>query len=129
MQETEKLKLQNQVSEERIAYVKDMERRLKAMVMEWRKSEDKDTVVKMIHALLFNQKEKMQQDKKQKKINEKFSEVAGEIKVGNKVKMKNNRTVGIVKEIRGKKAILQIGVLPITVYIKDLVLVVEKPLV
>ncbi|MEX1203269.1 MAG: DNA mismatch repair protein MutS [Ferruginibacter sp.] len=128
-QETEKLKLQNQVSEERIAYVKDMERRLKAMVMEWRKSEDKDTVVKMIHALLFNQKEKMQQDKKQKKINEKFSEVAGEIKVGNKVKMKNNRTVGIVKEIRGKKAILQIGVLPITVDIKDLVLVVEKPLV
>ena len=34
-----------------------MERRLKAMVIEWRKTEDKDAVVKMIQALLFNQKE------------------------------------------------------------------------
>ncbi len=126
-QETEKLKLQNQVSEERIAYMKDMERRLKAMVMEWRKADDKNSVVQMIHALLFNQKEKMQQDKKQKKINEKFSEVEGEIKVGDKVKMNNNRTVGIVKEMRGKKAILQVGVVPITVDLKDLVLVVDKP--
>jgi DNA mismatch repair protein MutS2 len=126
-QETEKLRLQNQVSEERIAHMKDMERRLKAMVIEWRKAEDKESVVKMIHALLFNQKEKMQQDKKQKKINEKFSEVEGEIKVGDKVKMNNNRTVGVVKEIRGKKAVLQVGVLPITVDMKDLVLVVDKP--
>lgn len=126
-QETEKLRLQNQVSEERIAYMKDMERRLKAMVIEWRKAEDKDSVVKMIHALLFNQKEKLQQDKKQKKINEKFNEVEGEIKVGDKVKMNNNRTVGIVKEIRGKKAVLQVGVVPITVELKDLVLVVDKP--
>jgi DNA mismatch repair protein MutS2 len=126
-QETEKLRLQNQVSEERIAYMKDMERRLKAMVIEWRKAEDKDSVVKMIHALLFNQKEKLQQDKKQKKINEKFSEVEGDIKVGDKVKMNNNRTVGIVKEIRGKKAVLQVGVVPITVELKDLVLVVDKP--
>jgi DNA mismatch repair protein MutS2 len=126
-QETEKLRLQNQVSEERIAYMKDMERRLKAMVIEWRKAENKDSVVKMIHALLFNQKEKLQQDKKQKKINEKFNEVEGEIKVGDKVKMNNNRTVGIVKEIRGKKAVLQVGVVPITVELKDLVLVVDKP--
>jgi DNA mismatch repair protein MutS2 len=126
-QETEKLRLQNQVSEERIAYMKDMERRLKAMVIEWRKAEDKDSVVKMIHALLFNQKEKLQQDKKQKKINEKFNEVEGDIKVGDKVKMNNNRTVGIVKDIRGKKAVLQVGVVPITVDLKDLVLVVDKP--
>ena len=127
-QETEKLRLQNQVSEERIAYMKDMERRLKAMVIEWRKAEDKDSVVKMIHALLFNQKEKLQQDKKQKKINEKFNEVEGDIKVGDKVKMNNNRTVGIVKDIRGKKAVLQVGVVPITVELKDLVLVVDKPM-
>ncbi len=36
-----------------------MERRLKSMVIEWRKAEDKDKVVKMIHALLFNQKRKI----------------------------------------------------------------------
>ncbi len=59
LQEVERLKEQNKISEEKIAYLKDMERRLKAMVIEWRKAEDKDKVVKMIHALLFNQKEKI----------------------------------------------------------------------
>jgi len=115
------------VTEEKYAYLRDMERRLKAMVIEWRRAEDKDSVVQMIHALLFNQKEKLQKDRKQKKINEKFHEVGGEIKVGDKVKMQNNRTVGTVKEIRGKKAILQVGVVPITVEIKDLVVVIDKP--
>lgn len=125
-QDVEKMKHQNRVSEERIAYMKDMERRLKAMVIEWRKAEDKDSVVKMIHALLFNQKEKLQQEKKQKKLNEKFEEIGGEIKVGDKVKMKNGRTVGIVKELRGKKAVLQVGVVPMTVTADELVVVKDK---
>ena len=126
-QEVEKLKLQNKVSEEKINYLKDMERRLKSMVIEWRRAEDKDKVVKMIHALLFNQKEKMQTEKHQKKLNEKFIEIGGEIKIGDKVKMKQNRQVGIVKELRGKKAVLQVGVIPITVDLQDLVVVLDKP--
>ncbi len=53
-------------------------------------------------------------------------EIGGDIKVGDKVKMKQNRQVGIVKELRGKKALLQVGVMPMTVSIEDLVLVKEK---
>ena len=41
-QEIEILKQQNKVSEDKIDYLKDMERRLKAMVIEWRKTDDKD---------------------------------------------------------------------------------------
>jgi DNA mismatch repair protein MutS2 len=126
LQETEKLRLQNKISEEKIAYLKDMERRLKAMVIEWRKAEDKDSVVKMIQALLFKQKEKMVTEKQQKKMNEKFEETGGDIIVGAKVRMKQNRQVGIVKELRGKKALLQVGVMPMTVAVKDLVAVKEK---
>ena len=103
-----------------------MERRLKAMVIEWRKSEDKDAVVKMIHALLFNQKEKMQHQNQNKKLNEKFIEIDGEIKIGDKVKMKQNRQIGIVKEIKGKKAVLQVGIMPITVLMEDLTLIKDK---
>ena len=62
-QEMELLKQKNKISEEKIVYLKDMERRLKAMLVEWRKTEDKDTVVKMIHALLFNQKERFKTEK------------------------------------------------------------------
>jgi DNA mismatch repair protein MutS2 len=125
-QEVERLQHQNKISEEKLVYLKDMERRLKAMVIEWRRAEDKETIVRTIQSLLFNQKEKMQGDRKQKKLDEKFREVGGELKVGDKVKMKNNRTIGIVKELRGKKAILQVGVIPITVEAKDLVVVVVK---
>jgi DNA mismatch repair protein MutS2 len=125
-QEVERLKHQNKISEDKLAYLKDMERRLKAMVIEWRKAEDKDKVVKMIHALLFNQKEKMVTEKHQKKLNEKFIEIDGEVKVGDKVKMRQNRQVGTVKEIRGKKAIVQLGVIPLTVSLEDLSLVLEK---
>lgn len=126
MQEVEKLMHQNKISEDKFTYLKDMERRLKAMVIEWRKAEDKDKVVKMIHALLFNQKEKIVAEKQQKKLNEKFIEIGGDIKIGAKVKMKQNRQVGIVKEIKGKKAILQVGVMPITVDLQDLVVVKDK---
>ena len=52
--------------------------------------------------------------------------MGGEIKIGVKVRMKQNRQVGIVKEIKGKKAVLQVGVMPITVELKDLVVVKDK---
>ncbi len=125
-QEVEKLQLQNRIAADKIIYLKDMERRLKAMVIEWRKAEDKDKAVKMIQALLFQQKEKPAGERQQKKMNEKFEEIGGEIKIGLKVRMKQNRQVGIVKEIRGKKAVLQVGVMPITVALKDLVVVKDK---
>jgi DNA mismatch repair protein MutS2 len=125
-EEMERLKYQNKMSEEKLIYLKDMERRLKTMVIDWRKTEDKAKVIQMIHALLFNQKEKFTVEKQQKKLNEKFEEVGGEIVIGAKVKMKQNRQVGIVKEIKGKKAVLQVGVMPITVDLKDLVVVKDK---
>ncbi|MBC7536179.1 MAG: DNA mismatch repair protein MutS [Ferruginibacter sp.] len=127
LQETERLQLQNKISEDKMVYLKDMERRLKSMVIEWRKSEDKDSVVRMIQALLFNQKEKMQVEKRHKKLNEKFEEIGGEIKIGDKVRMHQNRQVGIVKEIRGKKALLQVGIMPMTVALHDLVVVLDRP--
>lgn len=125
-QEIERLKQQNKISEEKLAYLKDMERRLKAMVIEWRKADDKDKAVKMIHALLFNQKEKIVSEKKEKKLNEKFVEVGGEIKIGDKVKMKKNRQVGVVKDIRGKKVIVQLGIMPITMDVQDVIVVEDK---
>ena len=125
-QEIEKFAIQNKVSEEKIAYLKDMERKLKALVIEWKRTENKKEVVKTMDALLFGQKEKIRSEKQQKKLNEKFEEVGGAIEIGHKVKMKQNRQVGIVKEIRGKKAILQVGIMPMTVELKDLIVVKDK---
>ena len=57
--------------------------------------------------------------KQQKKIDEKFEETGKDINTGDKVKMKNSRQIGIVKKIRGKKAIIQIGAMPITLNLAD----------
>ncbi len=125
-QEMERMREQNKIAADKIIYLKDMERRLKAIIIEWRKAEDKGEVVKMIQALLFNQKEKLQQQSQKKKLNEKFIEIDGEIKIGDKVKMKQNRNIGTVKEIKGKKVIVQVGIMPITVLMEDLTIVKEK---
>lgn len=125
-QQVELLKQQNRLKEEQIDYLKEMERKLKHMVIEWRKSDNKEEVVKLIHALLFKQKEKTTEEKKSNKIDKQFIELTDPIAEGDKVKMKKNRQVGIVKEIRGKKAIVQVGVIPITVDLTDLVKVMER---
>jgi DNA mismatch repair protein MutS2 len=83
-QQVELLKYQNKVSEEKLAYLKEMERKLKQMVIDWRKEEDKSKVIKNISALLFNKHEKKAAGKMQKQVESKFIELAGEIKVGEK---------------------------------------------
>jgi DNA mismatch repair protein MutS2 len=125
-QQVELLKEQNKITEEKLTYLKDMDRKLKAIVQEWRRSENKQEVMKQINALLFDQKQKQVAEKKDKKLNEKFVEIGGEIKVGVKVKMMKNRQVGIVKEIKGKNAVVQLGAIPITVNLSDLVVVLDK---
>lgn len=125
-QQVELLKEQNRVSEQRIAYLKDMERKLKQMLIEWKKEENKNRVIKQMEALLFKKDEKKVISKMQKKIDAKFSEVGGEVKAGDKVKMKRNQQVGLVLELRGKRAVVKIGLLPMQVEVKDLVVVKEK---
>jgi DNA mismatch repair protein MutS2 len=126
-QQVELLKQQNKITVDRIAYLKDMDRKLKAIVHEWRRSDNKQEVMKQINALLFDQKQKQVAEKKDKKLNARFEEVGGQIKQGDKVKMVKNRQVGVVKEIRGKNAVVQLGAIPITVSINDLVVVIDKP--
>jgi DNA mismatch repair protein MutS2 len=125
-QQVELLKQQNRVTEERIAYLKDMERKMKQMIIEWRKAEDKNKVIKEMAGLLFPRNEQKAASKKQKQLNSKYEEVKGEIRVGAKVKMKRNLQVGEVLELRGKKAVVKIGLLPMQIDLNDLSLVKEK---
>jgi DNA mismatch repair protein MutS2 len=126
-QQVEILKQQNKVTEDRLAYLKDMERKLRQIVIEWKKAEDKNKVMKQVAALLFNKNEKQVANKKQKQIDSKYQEVQGDIKVGDKVKMKRNLQIGEVLELRGRKAVVKIGLLPMQIDLNDLVLVTEKP--
>src|SRR5580658_7514877 len=126
-QQVELLKHQNKISEDRIAYLREMERKLRQIVLDWRKAEDKNEVIRQMQALLFKQKEKQVNEKVRKKFDAKYTEVGGSAQVGNKVMMKKNHQVGTVREIRGKKAIVQVGLVPITVELADLTVVQDRP--
>lgn len=129
-QEVELLKQQNRVNDERMSYLKDMERKLKQVVFDWRRAqdqEDKRELMKQLHALLFVQKEKQVSEKVKKKLDARFEETGRPAIAGDKVLMRQNNKVGTLSEVRGKKAIVQFGAIPITVEYKDLVAVREKP--
>lgn len=125
-QQVELLKHQNKISEERMAYLKDMDRKLKQIIIEWKKEDDKKKVIKQMEALLFKKSEQKTVNKLQKKIESKYNEIGGDIKPGDKVKMKRNHQVGEVIELRGKRAVVKIGLLPMQVDMADLVVVKEK---
>lgn len=125
-QQVEILKQQNKISEDRLAQLKDLERKMKQILIDWRKAEDKTEVMKQMHNLLFKKKEEVVVNKLAKKVDSKYQEVNAEIVVGSRVKLKKNYQVGQVKEIRGKRAVVQVGALPMSVDLKDLVVVEEK---
>ena len=125
-QQVELLKQQNQVTEDRIAYLKDMERKMKQIILDWRKAEDKSEPIRQMHDLLFRKKDEVVKNKLAKKVDKKYKELGTDVNIGSKVKLKKNYQVGEVKEIRGKRAIVQIGLLPMMVDISDLVTVEEK---
>jgi DNA mismatch repair protein MutS2 len=128
-QQVELLKQQNKISEERIAYLKEMERKLKQIIFDWKKAEnqdDKKELIKQMQALLFRQNQKQVNEKVKKKVSSKYEEVPVEITVGQKVLMKKNHQVGEVTEIKGKKAVVRVGLMPITIDLDNLVAVTEK---
>ena len=125
-QQVEILKEQNKISEDKLLYLKDMDRKLRQMVLEWKKTENKEDLMKQFYNLLFNKPGKAANNKLVKKIETRYKEVGLDIEVGSKVKLKKNYQVGQVKEIRGKRAIVQIGLLPMNVELADLVVVEEN---
>lgn len=53
-QQVELLKQQNRITEDRLLYLKDMERKLKQIVLDWKKSENKQEVIKNLQNLLLS---------------------------------------------------------------------------
>jgi len=119
---------QNRLSTEQIAYLKDMERKLRQIVLDYKKTENKQEVIQHLRDLLFKKKEAIVVNKMANKVNKQYREVQqSEIVPGSLVKLTKNYQVGTVKEIRGKRAIVQVGQLPLNVQLNELVMVEKLP--
>ena len=84
--------------------------------------------MKNMQALLFMQKDKQVKEKTKKKLDAKYVEVDSNPTIGCLVLMTQNNKVGVLAEIRGKKAIVNLGSMPLQVNYADLTTVVEKEL-
>ncbi|MBL7729330.1 MAG: DNA mismatch repair protein MutS, partial [Dinghuibacter sp.] len=76
-QQVELLKHQNKIREDQLNYLKEMERNLKQVIHEWKKSDDKEKVLRQAELLLFKEKRQQANKKMEKKISSKYTEVAG----------------------------------------------------
>jgi DNA mismatch repair protein MutS2 len=125
-QHYETLKLQNKIKKEELDYLRDTERKFKAIVQEWKRTEDKGEVIKAAENVLFRRKQVAGNAAAARKADKNYDTVGGQPQVGDLVRHKTNHQVGTVTEIREKKATVKIGKLPFQVGIEEWVVVRKK---
>lgn len=125
-QQQETLKLQNKIRKEELDYLREMERNFKQIIIDWKKSENKNEVIKHAEAVLFKKKQVQQNQSAAKKADKNYELVGGDLKVGDLVRHKTNHQVGTLTELRDKSAVVKIGKMPFTVATEDWVVVRKR---
>lgn len=103
------LRLQNKIKETELAYLRDMERKFKQIIVQWKQAEDKGEVIKAAEKVLFKKRQIAQNAKAERKADKKYTPVGKLPEVGDLVKNDTNHQVGTVTEITGKRANVKIG--------------------
>lgn len=125
-QQQQTLKLQNQVKKEELEYLRDMERKFKQIIQDWKKSENKSEVIESAEKVLFRKKQIQANASMAKKADKHYKLVGGKPKIGDHVRNKVNHQVGVLSEIKDKKAVVIIGKMPFTVKLDEWVVVTKK---
>lgn len=122
----ETLKLQNKVKKEELDYLRDMERKFKQIIHDWKKADNKQDVIQAAENVLFKKKQIAANASAAKKADKSYETVGGEPALGDLVRNTKNHQVGTITEIRGKKAVVRIGKMPFNVQLDDWVVVRKK---
>lgn len=125
-QQYETLKLQNKIKKEEVDYLRDMERKFKQIIQDWKKAENKQDVITAAENVLFKKKAIQGNHAAAKKVDKNYEVAGGKPLVGDLVRNKENHQVGTVTELREKTAIVKIGNLPFTVSLAEWIVVRKK---
>lgn len=127
-QQVELLRQQGKVTAERIQYLKDLERKLRQLISDWKKAEehdDKRAVIRQMQQVLYQRppakKEVAVPAKKEDTVQYSQEEPA----VGKKVMLINSHKTGEVTAFRGKKVVVLVGRMPMIVDPGDLRVIKE----
>ncbi len=108
-------------------YLRDTERKLKQIIHDWKKNENKNEVIQSAEKILFRRKQIEQNVAAAKKADKKFKVTGKPAQEGDLVRHTVNHQVGRLTEIKGKKAVVQIGNMPFTINLDEWVTVMQKP--
>ncbi|RYD56541.1 MAG: DNA mismatch repair protein MutS [Sphingobacteriales bacterium] len=120
------LKLQNKIKKEELDYLRDMERKFKQIIQDWKKAENKQDVIQAAENVLFKKKQIQSNAAAAKKADKSYDVIGGKISIGDLVRNKDNHQVGKVTEIRDKRGIVQIGHMPFNVNLEEWLVVKKK---
>jgi DNA mismatch repair protein MutS2 len=125
-QQQETLKLQNKIKKEELDYLRDTERKFRQIIQDWKKSENKQDVIKTAENILFRKKQIDVNAAAARKADKNYDTIGGAPRPGDLVRSKENHQVGTLSEVRDKRAIVKIGNMPFNVTLEDWVVVRRK---
>lgn len=114
-QEVQLQREQNRISAERLQELKDLERKLKTIVQDWRKGVDKEKAMKEMGQVLFPKRGRPAEAKGGKEFGPAHETLSGELELGDTVLVRKTGRTGLVLEFRGKQVVVKIGKLPMQV--------------
>lgn len=121
------LRLQNKIKKEELDYLKDMERKFKQIIQDWKKAENKKEVIQAAENILFKRKHINANERLAKKVDRQYRLIAKKPEVGDLMRHSTNHQVGTLIEIGDQKSIIQIGKMPFSVNLKEWVVVARRP--
>jgi DNA mismatch repair protein MutS2 len=125
-QQQDTLKLQNKIKKEELDYLRDMERKFKQIIIDWKKSDNKQDVIKNAEEVLFKKKQIQSNQAAARKADKSYELTGGVPKTGDTVRHKTNHQIGVLSEVREKNAVVMIGKMPFRVSIDEWVVVRKK---
>lgn len=120
------LKLQNKIKKEELDYLRDMERKFKQIINDWKKAENKQEVIEAAEKVLFKKKTIIANQAAARKADKNFEVLGGTPQVGDLVRNKSTHQVGTLTEVRDKRAIVKIGQMPFNVNLDEWIVVRKR---
>lgn len=120
------LKLQNEIKKQELDYLRDMERKFKQIIQDWKKAENKQDVIAAAESVLFKKKQIKANAVAAKKADKNYYTIKGTPQVGDMVRHRDNHQVGTVSEVKDKRAIVMIGKMPFNISLDEWVKVKKK---
>lgn len=120
------LKLQNKIRKEELDYLRDMERKFKQIIHDWKKADNKQEVIQAAEKVLFKKKQIESNQAAARKADKNYDVVGGAPQIGDLVRNQINHQVGILESIRDKRAIVRIGQMPFNVTLEEWIVVRKK---